>query len=92
VDVRHPAQPHDRHSIQRLLRTHLVRCEPLHALHDPQYFVRHVERLHAMAGRRLRTLHRLRWMGVRVQSDEDGEELEAAADPLSASLSRSRST
>lgn len=101
VDVRHQGQPHGRRSIQRLLRTHLVRCEPLDALNDSQYFVHHVERLEAMAGVRIRTLQRLqRGRPGDVYRDNDavaevGVHPAAAADAPStgaSKLSRSRTT
>ena len=97
MDVRHHGQPHGRRSIQRLLRTHLVRCEPLDALADPRYFVRHVQRLEAMAGVRITTLRRLR-RGRRRLGGVRRDEADAAADPSAPSttgapqLSRSNTT
>lgn len=45
VDVRHARLPTKVLSMRWLAPCHLVRAEPLESVTDPQYFIRHVERL-----------------------------------------------
>lgn len=60
VDVRHARLIHKVLSVDYLFPCHIVRAEPLEIVTDPQYFVRHVERLTLAYERRLEVMSRLR--------------------------------